>query len=122
MPKAVEKGIMSLLGPAAFYIGLLIALIAALVAAPSSWLYVGLAVLGVIVGLLNITAEQSAPFLLASIAFIVTAFGMQSLIATTGAVAIPVELTQLAINITVFVGSGAMLIALKAIYGLAKSR
>ncbi len=116
MPKAVEKG-MSLLGPAAFYIGLLIALIAAFVV-PSSWLYVGLAVLGVIVGLLNITAEQTAPFLLASIAFIVAAIGMSSLIL----VPIPIELQRLAANITVFVGSGAMLIALRAIYGMAKSR
>lgn len=121
MPKVVEKG-MSLLGPAAFYIGLLIALIAAFVA-PSGWLYVGLAVLGVIVGLLNITAEQTASFLLASIAFIVTAIGMQGLITITiGAGAIPIELTRVAANITVLVGSAAMLIALRAIYGMAKSR
>ncbi len=121
MPKVVKKGI-SLLGPAAFYIGLLIVLGTAFIA-PSGWLYVGLAVLGVIVGLLNITAEQTAPFLLASIAFIVTATGMQGLITTTiGAGAIPIELTRLAANITVFVGSGAMLIALRAIYEMAKSR
>jgi hypothetical protein len=119
LPKAVEKGV-SLLGPAAFYIGLVIALIAAFIA-PSGWLYVGLAVLGVIVGLLNVTAKETGPFLFASIAFIVATLGMQSLItATLGAAAIPVQLTRLAANITVLIGSGAMLIALRAIYGMAK--
>lgn len=121
MPKV--KGLV-LLGPAAFYVGLLIALVAAFID-PSGWLYVGLAVLGVIVGLLNITAKQTGPFLFASIAFIVTALGMQSLITLAGlpvGLTVPVELTRLAANITVFVGSGAMLIALRAIYELAKSR
>jgi hypothetical protein len=117
MPKVVEKG-MSLLGPAAFYIGLLIALIAAFVA-PSGWLYVGLAVLGVIVGLLNVTAKETGPFLFASIAFIVAALGMATLIPAAG-VTIGAELTRLATNITVLIGSAAMLIALRAIYGLAK--
>lgn len=117
MPKAVEKGV-SLLGPAAFYIGLLIALIAAFIA-PSGWLYVGLAILGVIVGLLNVTAKETGSFLFASIAFIVTALGMAILIPLAG-VAIPIELQRLAANITVLVGSAAMLIALRAIYGMAK--
>ena len=121
MPKVVGKGV-SLLGPAAFYIGLLIALIAAFIA-PSSWLYVGLAVLGVIVGLLNVTAKETGPFLFASIAFIVTALGMQSLITLAGlpvGLTVPAELTKLAANVTVLVGSAAMLIALRAIYGMAK--
>lgn len=109
---------MSLLGPAAFYIGLLIALIAAFVA-PSGWLYVGLAVLGVVVGLLNVTARETGPFLFASIAFIVAALGMATLIPLAG-VAIRAELIRLAANITVLIGSAAMLIALRAIYGLAK--
>ena len=103
------------MGPAAFYIGLLIALIAAFVA-PSSGLYVGLAVLGVVIGLLNVTAKETGPFLFASIAFIVAAIGMSSLIL----VPIPTELQRLAANITVLVGSAAMLIALRAIYGMAK--
>jgi hypothetical protein len=114
LPKVVEKGV-SLLGPAAFYIGLLVAIVAAFVT-PSGWLYVVLAVIGVIVGLLNVTAKETGPFLFASIAFIVAALGMQQLIL----VPIPKELLRLAANITVLVGSGAMLIALRAIYGLAK--
>ena len=106
------------MGPAAFYIGLLIALIAAFIT-PSGWLYVGLAVLGVIVGLLNVTAKETGPFLFASIAFIVAALGMAILI-PLALVPIPAELIRLAANITVLVGSAAMLIALRAIYGMAK--
>lgn len=114
VPKVVAKGV-SLLGPAAFYIGLLITVVAAFVT-PSGLLYVGLAVLGVIVGLLNVTAKETGPFLFASIAFIVAALGMALLIQ----VPVPTELLRLAANITVLVGSGAILIALRAIYGMAK--
>lgn len=111
-----------LIGPAAFYIGLLVALGTVFIT-PSGWLYVGLAVLGVIVGLLNITSKEIGPFLFASIAFIVTALGMYTLItATMGMGAIPVELTRLAANITVLVGAGAVLISLRAIYEVAKSK
>jgi hypothetical protein len=117
MPKVVEKGV-SLLGPAAFYIGLLVAIAAAFVA-PSGWLYIALAIIGVIVGLLNVTAKETGPYLFASIAFIVTALGMQYMITATG-ISVPTVLTRLATNITVLVGSGAMLIALRAIYGMAK--
>jgi hypothetical protein len=118
LPKEVAEKGMSLLGPAAFYIGLLIALIAAFIA-PSGWLYVGLAILGVIVGLLNITAKETGPFLFASIAFIVAVLGMSTLIPMAG-VDIHETLIKLATNITVLVGAAAMLIALRAIYGMAK--
>jgi len=111
------KSASSILGPAAFYIGLLITL-ATMFIAPSGWLYVGLAVLGVIVALLNITAKETGPFLFASIAFIVAAIGMAQLIQVNP----PVELLRLAANVTVFVGSGAILIALRAIYEMAKGK
>ncbi len=121
MAKAkVKTKAIALVGPAAFYIGLLIALVAAFIT-PSGWLFVGLAVLGVIVGLLNITAREIGPFLFAAIAFIVAALGMQSLITLTG-VAVPVELTRLAANITTLVGAGAIIIALRAIYEVSKGK
>ena len=118
--KVVERKAIALVGPAAFYIGLLIALGTVFID-PSGWLYVVLAVIGVIVGLLNITAREVGPFLFASIAFIVAALGMASLIPFAG-VTVPAELIRLATNITVLVGAGAMLIALRAIYELAKGK
>lgn len=116
--QAVKR--IALIGPAAFYVGLLIALVAAFMT-PSDWLFVVLAVLGVIVGLLNITARESSPFLLATIAFVVTVLGMQMMIPLTG-VSIPAELTQLAASITTLVGAAALIIALRAIYEAAKGR
>lgn len=120
MKRGKEVGVkaVSLLGPVAFYIGLLIAIVT-MVIKPSGWLYVGLAVLGVIVGLLNITAKESGPFLFATIAFIVAALGMQSMITAAG-VSVPTELTRLAANITVLVGTAAIIIALRAIYEAAR--
>jgi hypothetical protein len=118
--KGAESKMMTMLGPAAFYIGLLIVIIAMFVT-PSGWLYVALGILGVIVGLLNITSKESGPFLFATIAFIVAALGMQTLITAAG-VAVPKELTRLAANITVLVGAAAVIIALRAIYEAARGK
>ncbi len=119
--KTPKKKLIALVGPAAFYIGLLIVLVAAFVT-PSSWLYVTLGVLGVIVGLLNITTRETSPFLLATIAFIVAAFGMQYLISEVVGVSVTAELTQMAANLTTLVGAAAMVVALRAIYETAKGR
>ena len=120
-PKPIE-----LVGPAAFYIGLVIALGTAFVD-PSGWLFAGLGILGVIVGILNITARETGPFLLASIAFIVGALGMYTLITAAGltvtpAVTIPNWLTKLAANLATLIGAAAMVVALRAIYEAAKGR
>jgi hypothetical protein len=118
--KDAESKMMTMLGPAAFYIGLLIVVITMFVT-PSGWLYVVLGILGVIVGLLNITSKESGPFLFATIAFIVAALGMDTLIGRAG-VAVPKELTRLAANITVLVGAAAVIIALRAIYEAARGK
>jgi len=118
--KEVETKAITLLGPAAFYIGLIVVIVAMFIR-PSGWLYVGLAVLGAIVGLLNITARESGPFLFATIAFIVAALGMQLMITAAG-VNVPEKLTRLAANITVLVGAAAIIIALRAIYEAARGK
>lgn len=117
----MKKPLGEIIGPLAFYVGLLIALLAAFVE-PSRELYIGLGVIGIVVSALNITKEEVGPYLFASIAFIVSVLGMQQLITAASQGQIPVELTRLAANITVLVGAGAMLIALKAIYTMAKSK
>lgn len=88
-----------------------------------------LGVLGVIVGLLNITTRETSPFLLASIAFIVAAWGMWTLMYMAfglALVSIPEILTKeflrLAANLTVLIGASAMVISLRAIYEVAKGR
>ena len=129
LAKAPKRELIALVGPAAFYIGLLIALVAAFVIEPSSWLYVVLGVLGVIIGLLNITTRETSPFLLASIAFIVAAFAMWMLITSAfDAALLPIpeilmkELLRLATNLTVLIGAAAAVVSLRAIYEAAKGR
>jgi hypothetical protein len=114
---------MALVGPVAWYVGLLVALGTAFVT-PSGWLYVALAIIGVIVGLLNITAKETGPFLFASIAFIVAILGMATLVTLQVPLAIAgtPEILRLATNLVVLVGAGAMVISLRAIYELAKAK
>jgi len=110
-----------LLGPAAFYVGLLISLVAAFAAEASGTLYAVLAVLGIIVALLNITAEEVNAFILSSLAFILSAFAMHSMIGATGVI-LDERLVRLAANISVLLGAGVVVIALKAIYKMARAR
>lgn len=114
---------MTLVGPVAWYVGLLVALGTAFID-PSGWLYLGLAVIGVIVGLLNITAKETGPFLFASIAFIVAVLAMAVLIGMTYGVLMMryPEILRLATNLTVLIGAGAMIISLRAIYEMAKAK
>ncbi len=126
MPRVAKTKPIELVGPAAFYIGLVIALVTAFID-PSKWLFVGLGVLGVIVGLLNITARETGPFLLASVAFVVAALGMYVLVTAAGltaapAVTIPDWLVRLAANLTALVGAAAMVVALRGVYEAAKGR
>ena len=126
MPRVKKVEAVALIGPAVFYIGLLIALGTAFLN-PTGWLYVGLGALGVIIGLLNITIRESGPFLLASIAFIVIAVGVANLVTAAGltvtpAMVIPNVLVRLAANLTVLVGGAAMVVALRAIYEAARGR
>jgi len=120
--KAGGKAI-TLIGPAAFYIGLLIVLVAMFVE-PSTGLVAALAVLGLIVGLLNITAQQTSGFLLASIAFIVASWGSLTMMQGLGLITmVPAEkLVRLVGSITVFVGVAAIIIAFRAIYEAARKR
>lgn len=109
-----------LIGPIAFYIALLIAVVATVAVDPSGKLYGALAVLGLIVAVCNITGEETEKFIMSSIAFIIAALGMYSMITVTG-VDLADEIVNLAANITVLLGAGVALISLKAVYQLAKS-
>lgn len=120
MARKKKVELMELVGPAAFYVGLVIALVTAFVT-PRWELFAALGAIGVIVGLLNITAREVTPFLLASVAFIIAALGMQSLIPAAG-VAVKVELTRLAANLTTLVGASAMVVAMRGIYEAAKGK
>ncbi|MBI1972388.1 hypothetical protein HYS50_00085 [Candidatus Woesearchaeota archaeon] len=70
-----------------------------------------LAVLGLIVGLLNVTGKESHLFLVASIAFLVSAQGLN---------VVWDALKPYVSNIMIFVAPAAAVVALKALYDIAK--
>lgn len=115
------------IGPWAYIAGVLLALVMGFVApADGMWALV-LGILGVLVGLLNVTDKEVNMFLLASIAFIVAASSLSDLVVKLGAatgVAEAVTLTggvSSALNYMVaFTAPAAALIAVLALYKLSK--
>lgn len=103
------------MGKWVFLIGVIIAIVAGLVGGASYWVWL-LVVLGLIVGFLNITAKETTPFLIASIALILTttALGSIQLIGD--------YLTAILENVRIFVAPAAIVAALKAIFVLAAKK
>jgi hypothetical protein len=104
---------MQALGKWAFIIGILLAVIAAFLT-QVSWIYWVLAVLGLVVGFLNITAEETRGFLLAAIALILSATAVQ------GIPLIGQAVTQVMANIVAFIAAAVLVVALKALFETAK--
>ena len=115
------KNFWPMLGSASFFIGLLVAIAAGfLFRTPDSTFYFVLVVLGVIVGLLNVRDKETVTYLLACLVFLVTA---SSPYLTSQ---IPESLrsmgfTHVLKNIVIFVSAGAPIVALKAVYDVAKA-
>ncbi len=109
------------IGTFAFFLGIALAVIAGLPgpvpAATAVMAPLILTVFGVIVGLLNITDEEIKPFLVASIALLVV---MMSGIADLPVVG--VYLVNIVRYVSLFVSASALVVSLKAIHDIAKSR
>jgi len=102
------------IGKWAFIAGLVIAVLAGLLFQPQGAIWV-LAILGVIVGFLNITEEETRGFLLASIALTLSATALNTL---------PVLGTALSLIlpfIVAFVAGGMIVVALKELFATARS-
>lgn len=100
----------------AFFVGLLIAIVAGLfreVLGPEV-LVTTLVILGFIVGLFNLTAEETTPFLLACIALMLAGIVNLGLVPGVG-----LYLRSILSNIVVFVVPGAIIVGLKTIWKLA---
>lgn len=102
------------IGSWAFILGVVIAVLIGLFGSLSNSLVLGiLVVLGLVVGLLNVTGSESSSFLLAAIALvIVSAFGKNVLSAISVLGSVLDAIMALVVPATVIV-------ALKAVYGLA---
>jgi len=101
------------LGKWAFIIGLVIAVLAGLLFQPE-WAIWVLAILGVIVGLLNVTAEETRGFLLASIALTLSATALNTLpvIGTALSLVLPF--------VVAFVAGATIVVALKELFQTAR--
>lgn len=100
-----------------FFAGLLVAVIAGLFRNlfPPEYLVTSLVILGFFVGLFNLTAKETTPFLLASVALMLAGIVNLGLIPGIGP-----YLRSILSNIVVFVVPGAILLGMKTIWKLAR--
>jgi hypothetical protein len=104
---------MDKVGKYAFIVGLALAAIAGL-GFEASWVPWVLAVLGLVVGFLNVTAKESRGFLIAAIGLILSASAIQSL-PYVGEV-----LTRVVANVVTFVSPAVLVVALKSLFEATK--
>jgi hypothetical protein len=104
---------MEQLGKWAFIVGIILSVIAGFVI-QFGWIYWALAVLGLVVGFLNITAEETKGFLLAAIALVLSASSVQG-IPLVGEV-----VTQIMGNLVAFMSAAVLVVALKSLFESAK--
>lgn len=104
-------------GPWSFVAGLILALVFAFIT-PAGWTFLVLSVIGVAVGLLNITDEEIQGFLLASVAFVVSSSSLTKIFLdlNLGAAFVGQFLT----NVTTLMAPAAAVVAIIALYKLAK--
>lgn len=117
MARKKKKSLMEKIGVWAYVVGFLIALIVALISQEGlteSWIFI-LVVLGFIVGLLNIRDEEVVTYLVASIAFILSAWAFMWNVGE-----LPFLNTFMQ-AIIVFTVPGAMVVSFKALYNVAKN-
>ena len=100
-------------GRYAFIAGIVVAIIAGV--SNPSWAPATLAVLGIVVGLLNVAAEETQGFLLAAIALMMTTTAIEA-IPAVGEAAAP-----FVVNVVAFIGAAVFVVAIKTLLGVAKS-
>ncbi len=103
---------MDQIGKYAFIAGIVLAAVAGFIEQP--WVWWVLAVLGLVVGFLNVTADETRGFLLAAIGLILSASSIQQL------PFIGELLTTILGNVVVFIGPALLLVALKSLFEVAK--
>lgn len=99
-------------GKYAFIAGLVLAVLAGFVDLP--WIWWVLAVLGLIVGFLNVTASETRGFLLAAIGLILSASSIQQL------PYVGEQLTIILNNVVIFICPAVLVVALKSLFETAK--
>ena len=104
---------MGQLGKWAFIGGIVLAVVAAFVS-QTTWIYWVLAVLGLVVGFLNVTAEETKGFLLSAVALILSASAVQ------GIPLVGEMVTAVMGNLVAFMSAAVLVVALKSLFETAK--
>lgn len=112
------KGGMEKIGVWSFIAGLVIAVIAGF--AWSNTFAMVLGVLGIVVGLINISDREVMMYLISSIAILLGASSLSGMISFIGVASD--FLTNLLRAITIFVAPGAVVVAIKGIFEIAKAK
>lgn len=111
---------MEKIGRYAFIAGVIIAIFASVVPSLSATLVTeALVVLGIIVGLINVTEKETQSFLVAAVSMFIVAS-----LAGTGFSQVPIAgaiLQKILLGIMTFVTPAVIIVALRQIYGIAKS-
>lgn len=104
-------------GHYAFIVGIIFAVVIALFDMPENVAISVLVILGLIVGLLNITARETMEFLIAALVLMVTA-------STTALILGSISTALIAMwrNVMTFIGPAAIVVAIKTILVLAEKR
>jgi len=102
-------------GKWAFIVGLVLAAVAGIFF-QAAWVVWVLAILGVIVGLLNVTGADTQSFLMAAIALTLSATALSSIPFVGGVLAAILG------YVAAFVAGAMIVVALKALFGTARSR
>jgi hypothetical protein len=115
------------IGVWAFTIGMILALVAGIA---SKWLstdingliVAALVILGIVVGFLNVTSDETSGFLMASVAVMIALFTAGGALATMASTLgmVGTILLNLLSYINIFVFPATIVVAIKAIYALAK--
>ena len=100
-------------GKWAFIVGFVVCVVAGLVVV-ESWMYWVLAVLGLIVGFMNITGEETKTFLLAAIGLMLSASSVMAIPLIGTAV------TAVVANVVAFIAAAVLVVSLKALFEVAK--
>jgi len=121
----VDLKMASKLGQWAFIIGVVLAMAIGLFSAnmeasTRGTLSLLLVLLGLVVGFLNVTEKETVPFLVAAAALMLTATSVATLQSIDFGVGLGNYLAGIVSQIGVFVAPGAVIVALKAIYSLAR--
>jgi hypothetical protein len=104
---------LDIVGRWAFIVGLVLAGIVGLLV-QVDWVIWVLALIGVIIGLLNVTAEETQGFLLAAIAFALSATALNTI------PFIGIVIARILANLLAFVAGAMIVVALKSLFKIAR--